>query len=117
MIGHTLLVKLRDLPYNEWNVDTLYLLAPDKEAADKLAEIFNMEEWGGMISVYGDPKDVDSALGSGREPSSLSGGISGIFTSRSAASGIRADVCCGSIGKTLKPYLLRQASMKFSYGC
>ena len=26
-----------------------------------------MEEWGGMVSVYDDPKDVDNALGSGRE--------------------------------------------------
>jgi hypothetical protein len=61
------LIKLRDLPYNDWNVDTLYLLAPDKEAAKKLAEIFKMEESGGMINVYDDPQDVDSALGSGRE--------------------------------------------------
>lgn len=61
------LIKLRDLPFNEWNVDTLYLLAPDKEAAKKLAEFFRMEEWGGMVSVYDDPQDVDNALGSGRE--------------------------------------------------
>lgn len=61
------LIKLRDLPYNLWNVDTLYLLAPDKEAAQKLAEIFNMETSGGMVSVYDDPKEVDHALGSGRE--------------------------------------------------
>lgn len=61
------LIKLRDLPYNEWNVDTLYLLAPTKEAAKQLAEIFNMAEWAGMVSVYDDPREVDSALGSGRE--------------------------------------------------
>lgn len=61
------LIKLRDLPCNLWNVDTLYLLAPDKEAAQKLAEIFNMETSGGMVSVYNNPKDVDNALGSGRE--------------------------------------------------
>lgn len=61
------LIKLRDLPYNLWNVDTLYLLAPDKTAAQKLAEIFNMETSGGMVSVYDDPKEVDNALGSGRE--------------------------------------------------
>jgi serine protease inhibitor len=61
------LIKLRDLPYNEWNVDTLYILAPDKEAAKKLAEIFNMENWGGMVQVHDDPRDVDSALGGGRE--------------------------------------------------
>lgn len=61
------LIKLRDLPYNLWNVDTLYLLAPDKAAAQKLAEIFNLETSGGMASVYDDPKEVDHALGSGRE--------------------------------------------------
>ncbi len=61
------LIKLRDLPYNLWNVDTLYLLATNKEAAQKLAEIFNVETSGGMVSVYDDPKDVDHALGSGRE--------------------------------------------------
>jgi hypothetical protein len=61
------LIKLRDLPYDDWNVDTLYILAPHKQAAHKLAEIFNMEEWGGMVSVHDDQKDVDSALGSGRE--------------------------------------------------
>ena len=55
------LIKLRDLPYNEWNVDTLYLLAPDKQAGKKLAEIFQMEESGGMVSVYDNPKDVDNA--------------------------------------------------------
>ena len=61
------LIKLRDLPYNEWNVDTLYILTPDKEAAKRLAEIFKMEEWGGMVQVHDDPRDVNSALGSGRE--------------------------------------------------
>lgn len=61
------LIKLRDLPYNEWNVDTLYLLAPDKETAKKLVELMDFEESGGMVSVYDDPKDVDHALGSGRE--------------------------------------------------
>jgi hypothetical protein len=61
------LIKLRDLPYDEWNVDTLYLLAPTKQAAGTLAEIFTMEEWGGMVSVHDDPQDVENALGSGRE--------------------------------------------------
>jgi hypothetical protein len=48
-------------------VDTLYILARDKDSAKRLAEIFNMEDWGGMVSVHDDPQDVDSALGSGRE--------------------------------------------------
>ncbi|HJT33103.1 MAG TPA: hypothetical protein VJ783_13760 [Pirellulales bacterium] len=33
----------------------------------RLAEIFNREAWGGMVSVYDDPKEVDHALGSRRE--------------------------------------------------
>jgi len=57
------LVKLRDLPYDDWNVDTLYILARDKQAGHKLAEIFDMESWGGMVSVHDDRADVDSALG------------------------------------------------------
>jgi hypothetical protein len=61
------LIKLRDLQYNDWNVDTLYILARDAAAAKQLAEVFNMEDWGGMLQVHDDPQDVESALGSGRE--------------------------------------------------
>ncbi len=57
------LIKLRDLPDDEWNVDTLYILARDRQSAKALAEIFNMDEWGGMVSVHDDREDVDSALG------------------------------------------------------
>lgn len=32
-----------------------------------VAAILNMETSGGMVSVYDDPKEVDNALGSGRE--------------------------------------------------
>ncbi|TVS15195.1 MAG: hypothetical protein EA424_16955, partial [Planctomycetaceae bacterium] len=51
----------------DWNVDTLYILTPTKEAAAELAKIFNMRTWGGMVSVHADPEDVDCALG-GAEP-------------------------------------------------
>lgn len=61
------MVKLRDLPDNDWNVDTLYILTRDQAAAEKLAEIFNMRKWGGMVSVHAEPEDVDNALG-GAEP-------------------------------------------------
>jgi len=61
------MVKLRDLPHGEWNVDTLYILTRSKAMADKLAQIFNVRKWGGMVSVYADHEDVDNALG-GAEP-------------------------------------------------
>ena len=61
------LVKLRDLLYNEWNVDTLYLLTPSKEYAERLAEILKTDEFGGMVDVHADIEELDSALG-GAQP-------------------------------------------------
>lgn len=61
------LIKLRDLPYDDWNVDTLFILTLDASCARQLAEVFKMEDSGGMVSVYENSEDVDSALGSGRE--------------------------------------------------
>jgi hypothetical protein len=61
------MVKLRDLPDDEWNVDTLYILSRDKPAAQQLAQLFDMETWGGMVSVHDDQDDVDSALGGCRD--------------------------------------------------
>jgi hypothetical protein len=60
------LIKLRDLPENLWNADTLYVLTPDAASARKLAKIVEDDDWGGMCSVYDDEKIYD-ALGSGRE--------------------------------------------------
>ena len=61
------LIKLRDLAYNFWNVDTLYVLTPDAASAKSLAKVAKKDKWGGMLSVHADQEDVDSALGSGRE--------------------------------------------------
>ena len=61
------LIKLRDLSSDDWNVDTLFILSHDAACAKKLAEIFKMDESGGMVSVYDDSEAVDLALGSGRE--------------------------------------------------
>jgi hypothetical protein len=61
------LIPLRDLRHNLWNADTLYVLCPDKTAAEHLAAVAEKEEWGGEAHVFSDPKDVDRALGSGRE--------------------------------------------------
>jgi hypothetical protein len=57
------LMKLRDLPREVWNVDTLYILTPSKEAAERLAEVFNLRQWGGMVDVHTHWEEVDSALG------------------------------------------------------
>ena len=55
------LIKLRDLPHNLWNVDTIYILTSDAASAWKLAEI--AEEWAGMVQVFDDPGSVHTALG------------------------------------------------------
>jgi hypothetical protein len=57
------LMKLRDFPNDEWNVDTLYILTRTKEDAERLAEILNQRKWGGMVDVHTDPERVDNALG------------------------------------------------------
>lgn len=57
------LVKLRDLLYNEWNVDTLYILTPSKDNAERLAKIIKTEDWGGLVDVHADSEEVDIALG------------------------------------------------------
>lgn len=57
------LMKLRDLPQDEWNVDTLYILCPSAEAARKLARIFENWRWGGMVDVHTSCEEVDDALG------------------------------------------------------
>jgi hypothetical protein len=61
------LIKLRDLSDNVWNADTLYVLTPDSRSAKELAQLIKKEDWGGEVSAYTDPTDVDNALGSGRE--------------------------------------------------
>ena len=58
--------KLRDLPRDDWNVDTLYILTRNRANADRLAKIFNQNDWGGMVDVHADHDDVDNALGGAR---------------------------------------------------
>jgi len=40
------LIKLRDLPHNTWNADTLYVLTPTREAAAEIARIAEEERLG-----------------------------------------------------------------------
>lgn len=61
------LIKLRDLPYDVWNADTLYMLAPNEQAARRIAEIMEEEGWCGEVYVHADREDVERALGSGPE--------------------------------------------------
>lgn len=59
------LIKLRDLPDNFWNADTLFILTPTREAAARLADIIREEDWGGEVLTYEDQSETDSALGTG----------------------------------------------------
>ena len=60
------LIKLRDLPHNLWNADTLFVLTVSPTAAECLAEIIASEEWGGEVQVHADREETDTALGTGR---------------------------------------------------
>lgn len=58
------MIKLRDLAY-EWNVDTLYILTPDVASANKLMEVFSIEECCGEPYLIADADEVSSAIGAG----------------------------------------------------
>ncbi len=60
------LIKLRDLPDNYWNADTLFVLTRTHEQARQLARIAE-EDWGGEVRVFDDQKEIDRALGTGRQ--------------------------------------------------
>jgi len=55
------LIKLRDLPYNLWNVDTLYVLATDEDSARRLAELG--DQWLADSAIVHDEEDTGRALG------------------------------------------------------
>jgi hypothetical protein len=68
--GHLLisgLIKLRDLPDNIWNADTLFLLTRTRRQAEELARIADEEDWGGEVQVFKDQRETDLALGMGRQ--------------------------------------------------
>ncbi len=58
------LIKLRDLPGDAWNVDTLYVLARDEGAAQQLAELGELWRADRVEVMGGDA--TTRALGSGR---------------------------------------------------
>ena len=61
------LIKLRDLPDNFWNADTLFVLTPTRQAAEELARFIEQEDWGGEVYIYDKQDEIDRALGTGRQ--------------------------------------------------
>jgi hypothetical protein len=57
------LIKLRDLPHNIWNADTLFVLTVSLAAARELATITKAEGWGGELQLHEDRDETDAALG------------------------------------------------------
>lgn len=60
------LIKLRDLAYNGWNADTLYVLTHTPEQARELAKVFEESMPGAMPQVHEDTTETGMALGMGR---------------------------------------------------
>jgi len=60
------LIKLRDLPDDLWNADTLFVLTETWQQARELARIAEAEEWAGEVYVYGNQQEIDQVLGTGR---------------------------------------------------
>lgn len=61
------LIKLRDLPDNIWNADTLFVLTRTRDQARRLAAIIEEEDWGADdVHVCEDQQEIERALGSGR---------------------------------------------------
>ena len=61
------LIKLRDLPDNFWNADTLFLLTPTVREAHQLKQLAEDEDWAAdEVHVYENREETDRALGLGR---------------------------------------------------
>ena len=60
------LIKLRDLPGHDGNVDTLYILTPDVSSARQIEKIAETEGWAGEVRVHDHADEVMSALGTGQ---------------------------------------------------
>ena len=61
------LIKLRDLPDDCWNADTLYILTTSHTQAEELARIAHDEDWAGEVTVFRNQDEIDRALGTGRQ--------------------------------------------------
>lgn len=65
------LIKLRDLPDNFWNADSLFILTRTRAQATEFARIIQDEDWGGEVQVYDNQEEIDRALGAGRQENGL----------------------------------------------
>jgi len=61
------LIKLRDLPDNIWNADTLYILTHTAARARELAAVLERDVPGAMPTVHEDLRQTDMTLGTGRQ--------------------------------------------------
>jgi hypothetical protein len=60
------LIKLRDLPMNYWNVDTLFVLCDDVSKAHELPRVADSEEWlADTAYVHENREELAMALGDG----------------------------------------------------
>ena len=57
------LIKLRDLPRNIWNVDTLIVMTDSIEVAHRLARLIDEADLGGEKAVVEPPEKTCAALG------------------------------------------------------
>lgn len=58
------LIKLRDLPGNQWNADSLFVLTKDHDQARQWPRIAEQEAWeADDVHVYEDQQEIDRALG------------------------------------------------------
>jgi len=61
------LIKLRDLPDDLWNADTLFIMTQTHQQAQELARIAEAEDWAGEIRANDEQQEIDRALGTGRQ--------------------------------------------------
>lgn len=57
------LIKLRDLPGDYWNVDTLIMMTDSQASAEELARLFDEADLGGEAASVENPDKTAAALG------------------------------------------------------
>ena len=58
------LIKLRDVPANSWNADSLFILTKDHEDARQWVQIAEKEDWKASdVHVYDSEDEIDRAIG------------------------------------------------------
>jgi hypothetical protein len=68
-LGGLELIKLRDLPANYWNVDTLFISTPDVMSGQKLLKIAEAERWDADVArLHENEEERSRALGTSDPP-------------------------------------------------